>query len=161
MNINDGRNVNHVATAAAAAPATNTCSGPNSCVAQPPTKPTNATTMIRGPGVVSPSAKPSIICGGVSQPKVSTAPCTTYGSTAYAPPKVTSAALVKNQPICASTLPLPSATTSAPSEASQRSSETAMTVIRRDQRKRACAGVGVSSSMIAGACVAALAACAA
>ena len=31
-----------------------------------PTKPTNATTMISGPGVVSPSARPSIICVGVS-----------------------------------------------------------------------------------------------
>src|SRR5205814_4429480 len=77
MNRNDGRNVNQVATLAASAPARHRCSGPNNCFAQPPTKPTNATTMIRGPGVVSPSARPSIICGGVSQPKVSTAPCTT------------------------------------------------------------------------------------
>ena len=30
--------------------------------------------MISGPGVVSPSARPSIICTAVSQPQVSTAP---------------------------------------------------------------------------------------
>ena len=34
----------------------------SSCLVQPPTKPTKATTMISGPGVVSPSARPSIIC---------------------------------------------------------------------------------------------------
>ena len=74
MNRNEGRKVNHVTTVAASAPARKRCSGPNSCFVQPPTKPTKATTMIKGPGVVSPSASPSIICGGVSQPKVSTAP---------------------------------------------------------------------------------------
>ena len=50
-------------------------SGPNSaaCV-QPPTKPTNATTMISGPGVVSPSARPSIICVAAEPAVCSTAP---------------------------------------------------------------------------------------
>src|SRR5260370_1207981 len=67
MNRNDGRNVNHVTTVAASAPARKRCSGPKSCFAQPPTKPTKATTMINGPGVVSPSANPSIICGAVSR----------------------------------------------------------------------------------------------
>ena len=50
----------------AATPASASDSGPKSCRVQPPTKPTNATTMISGPGVVSPSARPSIICAGVS-----------------------------------------------------------------------------------------------
>ena len=68
MNTNDGRNVKNVTTAAAAAPARNSASRPNSAFVQPPTKPTKATTMISGPGVVSPSARPSIICGAVSQP---------------------------------------------------------------------------------------------
>jgi len=40
----------------------------------PPTNPTNATTMMSGPGVVSPSANPSIICEAVSQWNCSTAP---------------------------------------------------------------------------------------
>ena len=67
MKTNDGRNVKNVTTAAAAAPARKSASGPNSAFVHPPTKPTKATTMISGPGVVSPSASPSIICGGVSQ----------------------------------------------------------------------------------------------
>ena len=54
-------------------PASGSQSAPNNCVVQPPTKPTNATTMINGPGVVSPSARPSIIWPGVTQPNVSTA----------------------------------------------------------------------------------------
>ena len=66
MKINDGKNVNQVATQAASAAPKNSASGPSTCLAQPPTKPTNATMMISGPGVVSPSAKPSIICGVVS-----------------------------------------------------------------------------------------------
>ena len=55
-------------------PPATSASGPNSACVHAPTKPTNATTMISGPGVVSPSARPSIICAGVSQPYVSTAP---------------------------------------------------------------------------------------
>ena len=43
--------------------------GPAAPCVQPPTKPTNATTMMSGPGVVSPSARPSIICAG-RQPAV-------------------------------------------------------------------------------------------
>ena len=54
MKTNEGRKVKNVATSAPATPA--------------PRKPTKATTMMSGPGVVSPSARPSIICGAVSQP---------------------------------------------------------------------------------------------
>lgn len=46
---------------AATAPARNGCSAPNIGCTYPPTKPTKATTMISGPGVVSPKARPSII----------------------------------------------------------------------------------------------------
>ncbi len=46
---------------APAAPAIKSVSGPNISFVQPPTKPTKATTMISGPGVVSPNARPSII----------------------------------------------------------------------------------------------------
>jgi hypothetical protein len=63
-----GRKVKKVATQAPATPASASASAPNSIFVQPPTKPTNATIMISGPGVVSPSARPSIICAGVSQP---------------------------------------------------------------------------------------------
>ena len=66
MNRNDGRKVKNVATHAPAIPASASESGPKGAFVQPPTKPTNATTMISGPGVVSPSARPSIICAGVS-----------------------------------------------------------------------------------------------
>src|SRR5688572_9743161 len=60
MNMNDGRNVKNVTTNAPATPAS---AGDPAIAAwvQPPTKPTKVTTMIRGPGVVSPSASPSII----------------------------------------------------------------------------------------------------
>jgi hypothetical protein len=58
--------------------------------------PTNATTMIRGPGVVSASAKPSIIWSLVSQCNFDTVTWATYGMTVYEPPKVTNAVLVKN-----------------------------------------------------------------
>ena len=68
MNTNDGRKVKNVTTTAATTPAANWASGPKIAFVQPPTKPTNATTMISGPGVVSPSARPSIICSAVSQP---------------------------------------------------------------------------------------------
>ena len=74
MNRKLGRNVKYVATHAPAMPASASESGPNSAFVQPPTKPTNATTMMSGPGVVSPSASPSIICVGVSHEYASTAP---------------------------------------------------------------------------------------
>ena len=67
INKNDGKKVNNVATDAPAKPANNKASGPNISFVQAPTKPTNATTIISGPGVVSPNAKPSIICVLVSQ----------------------------------------------------------------------------------------------
>src|SRR5438132_4238992 len=54
MNRNDGRNVKNVTMAAAKAPDQNNES-PTTRRVQPPTKPTKATTMISGPGVVSPS----------------------------------------------------------------------------------------------------------
>ena len=69
-----GRKVNQVTTVAATAPARNSASGPKISFVQPPMKPTNATTMINGPGVVSPSARPSIIWVAVSQAWLSTAP---------------------------------------------------------------------------------------
>ena len=74
MKMNDGRDVNHVTSIAASAPLRNSASGPAIALAWPPRKPTKATTMISGPGVVSPSARPSIICVAVSQPCVPTAP---------------------------------------------------------------------------------------
>src|SRR6185503_5067034 len=42
-----------------------------------PRKPTNCTTMMSGPGVVSASPRPSTICCGPSQPKRATACCAT------------------------------------------------------------------------------------
>src|SRR4051812_37834711 len=66
MNTNDGKNVNQVATVAPVIPESTAESGPNTACVHAPTKPTKATTMISGPGVVSPSASPSIICVGVS-----------------------------------------------------------------------------------------------
>ncbi|MCY1561954.1 hypothetical protein D9M68_992810 [compost metagenome] len=74
MKMNEGRKVKKVTTVAASAPPRNSESGPSTCVSQPPTKPTKATTMISGPGVVSPSASPSIICAPESQWYCSTAP---------------------------------------------------------------------------------------
>ncbi len=70
----DGRKVKKVTTVAAKAPPRKSASGPRACFNQPPTKPTKATTMISGPGVVSPKARPSIICGPLSHWCVSTAP---------------------------------------------------------------------------------------
>ena len=61
-------------TTAATAPDMNAASGPKICLVQPPTNPTNVTTMMSGPGVVSPSASPSIICVAVSQWNSSTPP---------------------------------------------------------------------------------------
>lgn len=63
-----GRKVKKVATVAPARPASASASGPKISFVHAPTKPTKATTMISGPGVVSPSARPSIICGPLSQP---------------------------------------------------------------------------------------------
>jgi hypothetical protein len=60
MKRNEGRKVNTVATTAPAMPAANGLS-PRVCDDQPPRKPTKATIMMSGPGVVSPSASPSII----------------------------------------------------------------------------------------------------
>ncbi len=74
MNRNDGRKVNQVTRTAASAPAKRRASGPNGALPQAPTKPTKATTMISGPGVDSPSARPSIIWELFSQPKSVTAP---------------------------------------------------------------------------------------
>src|SRR2546427_7252065 len=67
MKAKDGKKVKKVTTRAAAAPAGSSASGPNTCVLQPPRKPTKDTTMISGPGVVSPRASPSIICVAVSR----------------------------------------------------------------------------------------------
>ena len=58
----DGKNVNQVATQAASAAPRKSASGPATCLTQPPAKPTKATTMMSGPGVLSPKARPSIIC---------------------------------------------------------------------------------------------------
>ncbi len=59
----EGRNVKYVATTAPKiAPGI-----PNSVTCNAPRKPTKATIFMRGPGVVSPSASPSIIWPGVSQ----------------------------------------------------------------------------------------------
>ncbi len=66
MKRKDGRNVNKVATTAPRQPASASAPGPSAAFVQAPTKPTKATTMISGPGVVSPSASPSIICVAVS-----------------------------------------------------------------------------------------------
>ena len=77
MNPNDGTKVNHTVTRVAARAAGQLPAVPSRPVFQPPMKPTKATTMIRGPGVVSPSARPSTIWPAVSQPKLSTAPWAT------------------------------------------------------------------------------------
>jgi hypothetical protein len=77
MKRNDGRKVKNVATQAPATAAASSASAPSASLVHPPRKPTNATTMMSGPGVVSPSARPSIICAAVSQPLSSTAPCST------------------------------------------------------------------------------------
>ena len=53
MKTNEGRKVKKVATHAPAIPDVNSASGPNTSFVQPPTKPTKATIMISGPGVVS------------------------------------------------------------------------------------------------------------
>ena len=74
MKMKDGRKVKKVTTQAATVPARKRASAPKSCWVQPPTKPTKATTMISGPGVVSPRARPSIICAAVSHWCCSTAP---------------------------------------------------------------------------------------
>ena len=80
MNTKDGRKVKKVTTRAATTPAASGDARNGCC--QPPRKPTKLTTMMSGPGVDSPSAMPASICGALSQPYCSTAPCTTKGNTA-------------------------------------------------------------------------------
>ncbi len=53
--------VKNVTTDAAITPDSSRLSLPSTACDHPPTKPTKATTIINGPGVVSPSARPSII----------------------------------------------------------------------------------------------------
>ena len=67
ININDGKKVKNVTKIAAIVADNKALSTPKNGCVQPPTNPTNVTTMISGPGVVSPNAKPSIICAVVSQ----------------------------------------------------------------------------------------------
>ena len=67
MKTKDGRKVDHVTNTAPGSAATSFADGPNGAWVQPPTKPAKVTTMISGPGIVSPSARPSIIWVGVSQ----------------------------------------------------------------------------------------------
>lgn len=62
-----GRNVKNVTTLAPTAPDRSIASVPKMALVQPLTKPTNDTTMMSDLGVVSPSAKPSIICVALSQ----------------------------------------------------------------------------------------------
>src|SRR5689334_13361471 len=52
MKRNDGKKVKIVATVAPAQPASASASGPKEALVHAPTKPTKATTIIRGPGVV-------------------------------------------------------------------------------------------------------------
>ena len=66
MNRNDGRNVKKVATHAPATPAAKTLPTPKISFVTPPKKPTKATIIISGPGVVSPSARPSIMALALS-----------------------------------------------------------------------------------------------
>lgn len=82
MKTNEGRKVNQVATVAPTTPAATRAAGPRVALVHAPTNPTKATIMINGPGVVSPSASPSIICAIEAQPNCPTALSTTYGSTA-------------------------------------------------------------------------------
>src|SRR5438445_189610 len=57
MNRKEGRKVKNVATAAPAHPASASASGPSTAFVQAPTKPTKATTMMSGPGVVAPGGE--------------------------------------------------------------------------------------------------------
>src|SRR5688572_28467205 len=66
INRNEGKKVKNVATREPTTAPWTSASPPSGAWAQAPTNPTNATTIIKGPGVVSPSAKPSITCGGVN-----------------------------------------------------------------------------------------------
>lgn len=61
-----GKKVKKVTTVAPVKAETKWAFGPNTCVTHPLTNPTNVTTMMSGPRVVSPTARPSIICCGVS-----------------------------------------------------------------------------------------------
>ncbi len=57
----EGRKVNQVTNIAATVPAKNSMLGPKKPLSYPPMNPTNVTTIISGPGVVSPRARSSII----------------------------------------------------------------------------------------------------
>ena len=72
MNTKEGRKVNHTTVRVAA-------TAPHQLPSrfQPPMKPTKATTMISGPGVVSPRARPSAMAAAVSQWNWPTAPWAT------------------------------------------------------------------------------------
>ena len=69
MNPKLGRKVNHTTTKVAATASHQWPGAPNTPVFQPPMKPTKATTMIKGPGVVSPRARPSTIWLALNQSK--------------------------------------------------------------------------------------------
>src|SRR5262245_8597040 len=112
-----GTNVAHAATSAPPMPATSGGSDPGSRNA--PTNATNTTTRMSGPGVVSARLSPTAISDEVSHPNRTTAAWLTYARTAYAPPNVTSDATVKKTASCASTVPPPAASATAPSGSSQ------------------------------------------
>src|SRR6478735_1783387 len=101
MNRNDGTKVTQVTRSDAITAAAIGSREPGSRYA--PRNATNCSTMISGPGVDSASASPCTISPAVSQPYDSTAFCATNASTAYAPPKVTSAVPEKKTPICTNT----------------------------------------------------------
>ena len=77
MNPKEGRKVNHTVTRVAAIARSQFSAPAARPWFQPPMKPTKATTMINGPGVVSPRAMPSSIWLAESQWNCSTAPCAT------------------------------------------------------------------------------------
>ena len=126
-------------------------SGPSTCLIQPPTNPTNATTMISGPGVVSPSARPSIICArrqpvilvdralvDVGQHRVGAAEGQQRGlgeEPGHLRERAVRALRQRRAP---------------PSEAPRAPGPATRTVARCAREKRACCGVGVSSSIRAG-----------
>ncbi|MNT21865.1 hypothetical protein D3C72_1572200 [compost metagenome] len=73
-----------------------------------------------------------------------------YGSTAYAPPNVRKAALVKNQAICVYAPCQPYKTVNIPIGTAHIKPPAATMTANRGQRNLACSGVGVSSSISAG-----------
>src|SRR5439155_7520341 len=110
---NEGRNNQKVA---AVAPSHRT---PAPCPARNPTK---MPIEMSGPGVVSPSARASIIWWSVIHPYVETAPSRMYGSTAYAPPKEKRPTLKKNHEMSKTRLPTDSAASTPPGSTSNASS---------------------------------------